>query len=453
MEERRPRTTSQLGRWVAGRRQHRGTPRPRSTVPQRTLVLAFTATLLSLACSSEDGGIERVGSGGSPDSSPNSSAEPLAPTTSSSTTTTAATVPAGQVGDVLVADVGELPCNGELALLAKSRLLCRSRPWSVIDATTGAALWSLDVGQDGDAQPGHDHLYVLQRSDIPASGLQSAYLEHRVTAYRLEDGSEAWSMVIEGDLARDARRPVSSLTAIEDPPGSDGASRRVFLSAQVTTLVDPSTGAVLGTGGEAYGTIATGGYAGFGVVTRAGQAVADYESVREGIDALSGRSIWINRFEGMFKAIDPMVFSGKATYVDPSGVVWEFAPLGYSAIELTTGRVVSSALYPTAWGGGRTLGDADHLVRFDNDDRTISCYRLSDLTTPVWTVPADDAAPAAISKSHVAVETAAGSVVILSLTDGSMLKELPGGVDSGPYPVDGLVKVGRSIVRLGASSP
>lgn len=326
----------------------------------------------------------------------------------------AATVdPAQSIGQIVfTSDQANLACsstfpngtdNGNsgvsrLDLLAggKALLTCQGGVLG-LDLFSGQVMWERSDGAtEGVGEVlvlGSAHLFVVQSTDHPASGLDAEYVTREVSAIDLNTGTSSWAQPLEDVVPKSDRntnlKPNVSVT--ETPASSVNSAMVVVVQLARYSAFDAASGAQLWDAPEIKGS-----YVGLGVSldtqpTSGGPGWTGY-------DARSGRVLWQKQVPDV----------GGNTSVLEGTTIWQVGSSGVLGIDATTGRMLLNRLYPDGW----TSPLVTPALTAAYSGGGIQMFRTIDLRHPLWSAAGDEAKPIAVTRDLLIVSAASGLVAL-----------------------------------------
>jgi hypothetical protein len=291
--------------------------------------------------------------------------------------------------------------------------------------------WKKQMVQNAAYQTTSNYLFKLWRRVTPAHGLTDPSVREFVTAYSMKTGEKVWQAVIPalGYSDRYSRGPGNA--PIEGPSEAEGSAPQVVIQDSGTQAFDPATGALLwATPTESFNNVGSSTLLEYG-----GEGPTGEEGVVKALDARTGATKWTGSFDRC---------AGDRDTETVGTVRWELGGGCVRAFDILTGAQTFFTSFPEEW----KWAIPDHTGVVTATDKTLSYYKLDDLTTPVWSEHATKARPLIVAGEHVLVETYAGLFIVVSLANGKVVAEL----GSSPSwhvlsfrqgPVDGLISTTR----------
>lgn len=339
----------------------------------------------------------------------------------STTTTTEGNTPSIQSSGPSASVVGNVSIsNGGLAILTCS-------PGSGDDFVVGFNLYTRQVEWKVVAHflnfgVGTDHLFGVNETTTPASGLNSGTTSYSLTAISLVNGSTSWTSALPINPNSSDDYNDNSLNLTEGPSGDPSHPEDVLVNYDGTAAFDSSTGQLMWNIDNQYNTQASGSYTGFGVVE-----VGEYNGrcCGGGItdkSASTGNQVWTFSYPNICNEGDDFY---NASWGDQvlGNTEWLFGSDCYMSYNYQTGQVLSSAAIPSSWTNNNASYIATPNYALVADGTTLALYKLSNLTTALWSIPGNSVTPLAIGTTRVLVQGAT-QPLFLSMTNGSTVGSL-----------------------------
>jgi hypothetical protein len=306
--------------------------------------------------------------------------------------------------------------------------------------------WTVDVSSYTNFGVGTDHLFLVTKSQSQGNALNSGTTSYTLTAKSLETGSNSWTVAlpvsnVENDYTD------NSLDVTEGPSGNSSNPEIVELTMLGSSAFDSGTGQLLWHTNNQYNTQASGSYVGYNVVESSNYQDG-FGNGRTGFNPATDAQLWANPVPGNCND------SGFYTQSWGDQVVgndeWLFSSDCYFAYNYQNGQTVASGSIPSEWTNANNSSFiASPTGALVDDGTNLSYYAWSNLTSPVWSAPADSASPIAIGSSRVLVQGTT-QLLFLSIANGSIVGSLAGVSLQEPQVVtNGLVVNGNSVVDVG----
>lgn len=304
--------------------------------------------------------------------------------------------------------------------------------------------YKIDVASYKSFAVGTDHVFLLTQNNTPASGLNSGTTSYSITAKNLTDGSTSWTEAIPQKGSYQSGYVDDTLAVTENPAGVAGVAEDAVVSFEGTTAFNSQTGQLLWHTGNQYDTQASGSYTGLGIVE-----VGDYrDEWGEGLtgeNAATGTQVWAF----------PYPSSCQGNFYNSSwgdqiagNVEWLFSDNCYLAYNFQTGQTVATGAIPSSWTGDNATYIATPTEALVADGTHLSLYKLSNLSTPVWSIAGNDVQPLAIGSSRVLVQGAT-QPLFLSAANGSTIGSLSNATPSAGLVTNGLLVEGDTVLDMG----
>ena len=338
--------------------------------------------------------------------------EATATPTATATYQPATVDPAQSIGQVvLTSERANLACSStfpsgtetdstsisSLQLLAggKALLTCKGGVLG-LDLFSGQVLWqraSAASESIGEALVlGQDHLFVVQSTDHPASGLVAEFVTREISAIDLKTGADSWTQPLEEAVPKSERDTnLQPTVTITETPSSPASSDKV-VAVQLTrfSAFDAATGTPQWDAPEVKGT-----YVGLGIsLDTSGNDGPGWT----GYDAKSGKVLWQKQV--------PEV-GGSATVLEGT-TIWQMGSTGVLGVDALTGRMLLSRLYPESW----TSSLVTPTLTAASTGKGVQLFKTTDLRHPLWSAAGDSATPVAVTPDLLIVSAASGLVAL-----------------------------------------
>ncbi|MCU7826712.1 PQQ-like beta-propeller repeat protein [Kitasatospora sp. DSM 101779] len=394
--------------------------RPARRAAARLLVLPL-ALLLSSACSSA--GAPRSASADRVSPSVQSGAAAVHP--SSGGPGASAESGSAAPGTVLpldrVASLASCPGTGGVPLISTQFLaggLMMTGCWAddpvrttVVDLVRGTRAFTRSDPKGTKLIPVGNHVYVVSQTVTPAGALTGEETHFSVECLEARTGRSLWKSPVQDWLPAEQRSGLSPglAEAAEGTDEADGHPHTVLVSLHGTTLFDADTGKELWHG-EAAGIGVE--YSPYGVRLQRPDVDPVLGMTVKGFSLITGRQLW---------SLDVPPLPNPQEYEDGPVRILYHGGDGIFAYDVRTGKVVAKGTVPkgledVVQGGSRILATTDGGKR-------LAFYSITDMTAPLWSIPAEVTRPAAVRPGLVAVNGPRG-VVLLSPQDGSVRSEV-----------------------------
>lgn len=305
--------------------------------------------------------------------------------------------------------------------------------------------YKIDVASYKSFAIGSDHVFLLTHTNTAASGLNSGTTSYSITAKSLMDGSTSWTEPIPPNTSYKAGYVDDTLGVTEGSSGVAGVPEDAVVSFEGTTAFNSQTGQLLWHTGSQYDTQASGSYTGLGIV-EVGEYQGGWGGGLTGENAATGAQVWAF----------PYPTSCQGNFYTSSwgdqvvgNVEWLFSDNCFFAYNYLTGQTVATGAIPSSWTGNNATYIATPTEALVADGTHLSLYKLSNLSTPVWSIPGNDVQPLAIGSSRVLVQGAT-QPLFLSATDGSTIGSLNNASPSAGLVTDGLLVEGDNVIDMGS---
>jgi hypothetical protein len=305
--------------------------------------------------------------------------------------------------------------------------------------------WTVDVSSYTNFGVGTDHLFLVAKSQSQGNALNSGTTSYALTAKSLDTGATSWTVPlpvsnVENDYTG------NSLDVTEGPSGESTNPEIAEITYLGSSAFDSGTGQFLWHIANQYNTQASGGYIGYGIV-ESGNYQNGFGDGRTGFNPATDTQIWADPYPS-----DCNTGFGSQPWEDQyvGSVEWLFSSNCYFAYNFQNGQTVGSATFPSQWTSANHSGLVASPKGVLVDDGTnLSFYALTNLTTPMWSVPANSASPLVIGTSNVLVQ-GASRLLVLSIANGSDVGTLDGvNLQNVQVEANGLEVSGDTVIDLG----